>query len=76
MFANVPLPTVSVPLRQPRRLKLVPGKEKEGWLETQALGWRMEEAASRGLWPSISEGVTRPAVVCPSKEGERPLFAS
>ena len=30
------------------------GKEKEGCLETQALGWRMEEAASWGWWPSVS----------------------
>lgn len=51
------------------------GKEKEGWLETQALGWRMEKAASQVLWLILSEDVTRPAVVCPSEEREGPLLA-
>lgn len=54
----------------------ISSRERKGWLETQAFGWKMEEAASSGLWLNILEDVTRPAVVCPSEEREGSLFAS
>lgn len=45
MFANVPLPTISVSTLTTKEAKISSRKERKA-ARRQALGWRMEEAAS------------------------------